>query len=101
MKNINFVPGFSSVEKTVKKYGILFSLIVMYQGLFGGMSLKDQPERLESLRENVAFKIFTLTCIAFTATQDIEISLLSVMLFITLLYLVKTPEEREGGPLDF
>ena len=98
---MNVIPGFSNIERVVKRYGVLFSLIVMYQGLFGGMSLRDQPERLQSLKDNVAFKIFTMTCIAFTATQDIETALLSVALFITLIYLIKTPEEREGGPLDF
>jgi hypothetical protein len=100
---MNVVPGFSSAEKFIKRYTVVFSLIVMYQGLFGGMSLKDQPSRLKKMSNNVAFKIFTLSCIAFTATQDIEISLISVVLFITLLYLVKTPAERKKSksPLDF
>jgi len=98
---MNIVPGFSSAENFIKRYTIVFSLIVMYQGLFGGMSLKDQPVRLKKLSKNVAFKIFTMTCIAFTATQDIEIAIISVLLFITLLYLFKTPAERKKGPLDF
>ena len=98
---MNIVPGFSSVEKFIKRYTVVFSLIVMYQGLFGGMSLKDQPLRLKKMSKNIAFKILTMTCIAFTATQDIEISLMSVLLFITLLYLIKTPAERKNGPLDF
>ena len=98
---MNIVPVFSSVEKFIKRYTVVFSLIVMYQGLFGGMSLKYQPSRLKKMSKNVAFKILTMTCIAFTATQDIEISLMSVLLFITLLYLIKTPAERKNGPLDF
>jgi|ETNvirnome_6_100_1030635.scaffolds.fasta_scaffold00364_8 hypothetical protein len=100
---MNIVPGFSSIEKFIKRYTIVFSLIVIYQGLFGGMSLKDQPSRLKKISKNVAFKIFTMSCIAFTATQDIEISLISVVLFITLLYLVRTPAERKKSknPLDF
>lgn len=96
---MNIVPTFTAAEKVIKRYGILFSLIVMYQGLFGGMSLRDQPKRLKSLKNNVFFKLFTLSCIAFTATQDIELSILSVLLFVTLLYAIKTPEERKGGPL--
>jgi len=98
---MNIVPGFSSVEKFIKKYTVILSLIVMYQGLFGAMTLKDQPSRLKKMSKNVAFKIFTMTCIAFTATQDIEIALMSVLLFITLLYFIKTPAERKNGPLDF
>lgn len=94
---MNIVTGFTSAEKVIKKYGVLFSLIVMYQGLFGSMSLKDQPKRLKTLQNNVIFKLVTLLCIAFTATQDIEISIVSVFLFIMLLYIIKTPEEREAG----
>ena len=33
--------------------------------------------------------------IAFSATKDIEYALLSTLLFLGVLYLLKTPEERE------
>ena len=92
---VNYIKPFTYAEKTLKKYSIIFTLIVMYQGLFGGMSLNNKPERLEKLSSNIYFKYFTLFCIAFTATQDIEISLLSVIIFIILFNSIRTKEERD------
>ena len=92
---VNYVKPFTYTEKALKKYSIIFTLIVMYQGLFGGMSLKNKPQRLEKLGANIYFKYFTLFCIAFTATQDIEISLLSIVVFVMLFNAVRTTEERE------
>jgi len=33
--------------------------------------------------------------IAFSATQDFEYALLSTLIFVTVLYALKTPEERK------
>jgi len=92
---VNYVKPFTHVEKALKQIPIVFTLIVMYQGLFGGMSLKNKPQRLEKLGANIYFKYFTLFCIAFTATQDIEISLLSIVVFVMLFNVIRTSEERE------
>lgn len=98
---MNIIPGFSNIEKSIKKYSLIFALIVLYQGLFGGMSVQEKPKRLDAISNNLFFKLITMTSIAFTATQDIETSILSVLIFLIILYLIKTPKEREGGPLDF
>lgn len=91
----NFIPYGVRIEKTFMRYGIVFSLLVMYQGLFGGMAISQTPSVLEKLRENQIFKIITLTAIGFTATKDIETSLVASVLFIIILYLLRTPEERK------
>ena len=92
---VNYIKPFTYAENALKKYSVIFTLIVMYQGLFGGMSLKNKPIRLEKLKINIYFKYFTLFCIAFTATKDIEISLLSIVVFIILFNFIRTKEERE------
>lgn len=92
---VNVVPLFTNTEKLIKKYSILFTLIVMYQGLFGGMSMSHKPKVLDNLKDNLYFKYITLFCIAFSATKDIEISLLSVLAFVAVINIVRTPEERK------
>ena len=96
---LQIVPGFTRLEKFFKRYGIAFTLLVMYQGLFGGLSLSNKPAILESLSSQLWFKLFTLFCIAFTATRDIETSLISVALFIALIHLLRSPKEREDVSL--
>lgn len=93
---LQVIPGFTNIENFFKKYGIAFTLIVMYQGLFGGLSISRKPRVLQDLSENLVFKLFTLFCIAFTATKDIETSILSVLIFIFIINILRTDEEREG-----
>lgn len=97
---LQIVPGFTKMENFFKKYGIAFTLLVMYQGLFGGLSLSNNPKILDDLSKNLWFKIFTLFCIAFSATRDIETSLISVVLFMIMLHSLRSPKEREGVSFD-
>ena len=39
--------------------------------------------------------MFCIQAIAFSATQDIEYALIATVLFIGVMYAIKTPEERE------
>jgi hypothetical protein len=89
--------GVSNFEKILQKSHILFTMIVMYQGLFGGLSMSNPPSALTDLQGKMWFKFVTLFCIAFTATKDIEISIISVVCFVLTLYAMKTPEERNKG----
>jgi len=66
----------------------------LYQGLFSGNAIQI-PENLRSLFNNKIFKFVSLMAIAFSATQDIEYALISTTLFLTVMYLIKTPEERK------
>ena len=98
----NFLGQYSnSVESLSKQYGLVFSLIVLYQGLFGGISLSQKPVRLVSLPKNPFFKFLTMTAIAFTATKDIETAIVSVLMFLLILHLLRTPEERKTNKGHF
>ena len=92
---IEVVPGSTLIETFFAKYGIAFTLLVMYQGLFGGMSFSNKPAIVKELSDNVLFKYLTLFCIAFTATKDVEISLISMLFFVILIHMLRTPKERE------
>jgi len=65
----------------------------MYQGLFSGNAIRI-PERLRVLFENKIFRFMSLMLIAFTATKDIEYALFSTLIFLSIMYALKTPEER-------
>ena len=87
-------PLSNQTEKTIKSQPILFTLIILYQGLFSGNAIKI-PENLRALFDNKIFKFASLMAIAFSATQDIEYALISTTLFLTVMYIIKTPEERK------
>jgi len=48
-----------------------------------------------SLFDNKVFRFVSLMLIAFTATRDIEYSILSSLIFLSVMYAFKTPEERK------
>ena len=87
-------PLSNQTEKTIMSQPILFTLIILYQGLFSGNAIRI-PENLRILFNNKIFKFISLMAIAFSATRDIEYALISTTLFLTVIYLIKTPEERK------
>ena len=87
-------PLSNQTEKTIRSQPILFTLIILYQGLFSGNAIKI-PERLRVLFDNNIFRFVSLTLIAFSATKDIEYALISTMIFLSVMYVIKTPEERK------
>jgi hypothetical protein len=89
-----FSPVTKPAEMLVKSQPILFSLIILYQGLFSGNAIRI-PQRLRSLFDNKTFRLLSLMLIAFSATKDIEYALISTIVFLVVMYAVKTPEERK------
>ena len=87
-------PLSNQTEKTIMSQPILFTLIILYQGLFSGNAIRI-PENLRILFNNKIFKFISLMAISFSATRDIEYALISTTLFLMVIYLIKTPEERK------
>ena len=87
-------PISTSTEAVIRAQPILFTLIILYQGLFAGNAIKI-PKNLKTLFNNKVFRFISLMLIAFSATQDIEYALISTVIFLTVMYALKTPEERE------
>jgi hypothetical protein len=86
-------PVSKPLEK-VLKMPIIFSLIILYQGLFSGNAISI-PSRLKLMFDNQSFRFVSLMLIALSATSDIEYALASVIIFLTIIYVMKTPEERK------
>jgi|TARA_R110000772_G_scaffold10510_4_gene33493 hypothetical protein len=82
------------IEKFLQPPSLVFSLIVLYQGLFSGNAVVI-PQRLKVLFGNKFFRLFSLFLITLTSSRDVEYALLSTVIFVTFIYALKTPEERE------
>ena len=89
-----FKPVTGPAEKLIQAQPIVFSLIILYQGLFSGNAIVI-PQNLKKLFDNKIFRFLSLMLIAFSATKDIEYALLSTVIFVAAIYALKTPEERK------
>jgi len=87
-------PVSNKTEQFIQAQPILFTLIILYQGLFSGNAIQI-PQNLKAMFDNKSFRFFSIMAIAFSATQDIEYALIATVLFIGVMYAIKTPEERE------
>ena len=95
----NFLgPVSRPTEAVIKAQPILFTLIILYQGLFSGNAIKI-PQNLKTLFNSKTFRFFSIMLIAFSATQDIEYALISTVIFLSVMYALKTPEERKESGL--
>ena len=82
------------IEKFLQPPSLVFSLIVIYQGLFSGNAVMI-PQRLRVLFDNKFFRLFSLFLITLTSSRDVEYAILSTVIFVSFIYALKTPEERE------
>lgn len=87
-------PVTGPAEMFLRTQPIVFSLLIMYQGLFSGNAFKI-PKNLMTLFDNQVFRFMSLMLIAFTATRDFEYALISTLIFLSIIYAFKTPEERK------
>lgn len=76
-------------------YPIIFSLLVIFQGCFGGMGVIQTPTRLTNAINSPIARFIFLFCIAYTATTDIETAIVTVIIFLIFLQIIRTEEERK------
>lgn len=93
LKNL-FAPITTPTEAFIVTQPVIFSIIILYQGLFSGNAIVI-PKNLKMLFENRTFRYVSLLAIAFTATRDIEYAIISTFVFLAIMYAIKTPEERK------
>ena len=94
---MKFFPFSDNIESFINKFGLVFTILVVYSGIFGHMSIAKPPEKLVRLSDNIYFKLITLFIVAFTATKDVETALVSIVLFVVAMNLLKTPEEKKAS----
>ena len=90
-------PGISNSEYILKRYGIVFSLIVISQGLMGGLQF-NPPRRIKKATEHPVMKFILLFAVALTASRDVETAFISTIIFIIFIYIVRHPDERKSFP---
>lgn len=86
-------PVSGPIEKAIR-LPIMFSMIIMYQGLFSGKSV-HMPERIERAFSNPWFRLISLLLVALSATGDLEYAIITTFIFLSVLYALKTDSERE------
>ena len=94
MNRLRFFPYSSKIESKINENILLFSLIVIFQGTLGASAFKS-PELFKKLSNHYIFNFIGLIAIAYTASQDIEISFISVMIYLLIMKLIKLYEEKK------
>jgi hypothetical protein len=73
----------------------LFSLLVVCQGLFGGMGLLQVPEKVASLFDMAAARFIIISCIAFTATKSSRTASMTALLVFSTMHLLRSSDEKK------
>jgi hypothetical protein len=81
-------------EKMFQSNQVLFTLLILYQGLFGALFMSP-PEILSKQKDNKIFKIVQILTVAFAATRDVEVAVFSTILFLVFIHTLRKPHERK------
>lgn len=82
----------------IDKYGsqaFFISLIVIFQGCFGGMGIIQTPKVISDIVNHPLGRFLYILAISYTATSDIETALVTTVVFLFAMHLLRTPEERK------
>ena len=74
---------------------VIFTLVVLFQGNFGGMGVSQTPKILQKLADFWLTRAIFCIAIAYTATSDVETAIFSTVLFYIILHFLRTKEEKE------
>ena len=75
---------------------VFFTLIVIFQGCFGGMGIVQTPAALTNATDHPIARAIFVSAIAYTATSDIETTIFSPAIFFVFLHLIRTEEEKKA-----
>ena len=75
-----------------------FTLIVIFQGCFGGMGVVQTPKRLAEAVDHPVMRALFVSAIAYTATSDIETAVFCTAVFFIFLHFMRTEEEKKQVP---
>lgn len=90
---MNFLPGSSLFEKQLK-IPIFFTIVILYQGLVSGKAF-ETPKLLKEKMKEPLFRFLSLSLVAISATRDLETAVIGLTIFLALLYMIRTEEEKE------
>ena len=80
-------------------YPLLFALLFLFQMCFGRFGVIQTPEKIKRLFSQPLFRIVLLYGIAFTATANLETAGMATFVFVIVMHLFRTQEEKNemGG----
>ena len=91
---MDFLNPMSGKIEKILRMPLVFSLVVMYQGIFSHNAVYV-PDRVMMMFDHAWFRALSLFIIALVVTSDVETALISAVIFVGTLHALKTPEERE------
>jgi hypothetical protein len=93
-RSFNYFPKTSNYIDSALFYGI----IILFHSIFGTSGVTDKPIFLERMMAMTWFKFFTLMVVTYAAVRDIEDTIFMSVLFLSLVQLMRTKEERRRYP---
>jgi len=93
--NVNFFPG---VEKGFRRPLILGILSLL---LTRTSAVTEPPARLTAIMKTLPARIFFVFTLSFLASPDVENAIFLSLLFLGVIQLLRTKEERERHPYIF
>ena len=102
--SVTTIPPVELFPDSIQKFfstQTIFTIIVITQGLFGGMGLQYTPTFLKKAAKKWYFRILFVSAIAFSATSDADIAIIVTIVYFLFLHFMKTKEERKKYPSVF
>ena len=93
---INLPQVFPNFIDKYLSYPTVFTLVVLFQGCFGGMGIIQTPKALSDAIHTPISRFIFLSAIAYTATSDIETAVFATVIFLVLLHLLRSKKERDN-----
>ena len=78
--------------------GLIFTAIVLAQAILGAKGLTNTPAVINRAFKNPSVRFVSLFLIALVSTKNVESSVFITLAFVTLMQLLRTPEERKKTP---
>lgn len=75
------------------------SLMLLFMNILASRAITEPPARLLKILSYPAVRIGILSLVAYGATQQIEVAISTVVVFLAAMQLLRTPEERARHPM--
>lgn len=77
----------------------IFTLLFMFQMIFGSLGVSLVPQRIHDLANNPITRLLLLTLIGFVATKNVGLAMVGGLSFALILVLLRNSEEMNAAPL--
>ena len=89
----------NDVNRVLSNPFVVFPVVVMLQGIFGGKGVVLVPAAISNLANSPVTRMLLLTLVGFAATRNIALALVGAVVFAIVLFLLRNDEERDAAPM--